>query len=91
MSVDVRKLASLAMLCIPGEEEERLMRDIPRVLALAEDLTGETDGPCSDTAVTMGTLREDIPGERDVERTFIKQSKYEKDGFVQVVRTVGGS
>ena len=84
------KVAALSMIALTEDEKGRLEREIPEILSLCDALTdgaAETD-PFADSR-TPAQLREDREARDIAPQAILALSKKEKDGFLQVVRTVG--
>ena len=84
------RIAALSMIALTEDEAQRLERDIPEILSLCDALAdgaAETD-PFADSR-TPAQLREDREVREIAPQTILALSKKEKDGFLQVVRTVG--
>ena len=84
------KVAALSMIALTEDEKGRLEREIPEILSLCDALAdgaAETD-PFADSR-TPAQLREDREARDIAPQAILALSKKEKDGFLQVVRTVG--
>ncbi len=84
------KVAALSMIALTAEETQRLEREIPEILALRDALAegrDETD-PFADSR-TPAQLREDSEMREVTPQALLALSKKERDGYLQVVRTVG--
>ena len=84
------KVAALSMIGLSEEEIRRLEREIPEILALRDELAEgreETD-PFADSR-TPAQLREDREVRESAPQILLALSKKERDGYLQVVRTVG--
>lgn len=87
MKTNVDKIASLSKIGLDGAQRERLEKDVPVILAMAELLRDGGDTIHTPRAVTVRDLRKDTPG-GDAVPDLSAISQREKEGYVCVVRTV---
>ena len=87
MKTNVDKIASLSKIGLDAPQRERLEKDVPVILSMAELLSEGGDKMYAPRAVTVKELRQDVPGTHtppDQSAT----SEREKEGYVCVVRMV---
>ena len=87
MKTNVDKIATLSKIGLDAAQRDRLEKDVPVILSMAELLRDGGDKMYTPRAVTVRELRKDIPG-TDVPPDLSSISEREKEGYVHVVRTV---
>ena len=87
MKTNVDKIASLSKIGLDAQQRERLEKDVPLILSMAELLRDSGDTMYTPRAVTVRELRKDTPG-ADTPPDLSAISEREKEGYVRVVRTV---
>lgn len=87
MKTNVDKIASLSKIGLDAQQRERLEKDVPLILSMAELLRDGGDTMYTPRAVTVRELRKDTPG-ADAPPDLSAISEREKEGYVRVVRTV---
>ena len=87
MKTNVDKIASLSKIGLDAAQRERLEKDVPVILSMAELLREGGDTMYAPRAVTVKELRADTPGTQ-TPPDLSALSQREKEGYVCVVRTV---
>ena len=86
------KLAARAMLLLSDAERARYAKELDRIFSMTDTLCAAAgyDAEPLTCAVRTDSLRpDDAPAQPDEARRLIALSKYERDGYVCIARTVG--